>query len=89
MFTSVSVLIDPLVIVSGNYTMVEWEDVKAKLIRPNLECTNGYIHLTDTVMIDDTPPWAVGSAPGHRSSSLIALPFVVALSISFRLLISV
>ena len=51
MFTSVSMLIDPFVIVSGNYTMVEWEDVKAKLIRPNLECTNGYIHIIDRVIM--------------------------------------
>ena len=68
---------------------VAWKDIQGKVLRPNLECTNGYIHLTDTVMIDDTPPWAVGSAPVHRHSNLIALPFVLALSISFRSFVSV
>ena len=35
------------------------EAVRAKVIRPNIECTNGYIHLVDTVMLDDAPPYAV------------------------------
>ena len=35
------------------------EAVRGKVIRPNIECTNGYIHLVDTVMIDDAPPYAV------------------------------
>ena len=35
------------------------EAVRAKVIRPNIECTNGYIHLIDTVMLDDSPPYAV------------------------------
>ena len=40
---------------------VAWNDVKAKVIRPNMECSNGIIHMIDTVLIDDTPPWTVGS----------------------------
>ena len=31
--------------------MVEWEDMEARLIRPNLECTNGYIHVIDKVLM--------------------------------------
>lgn len=42
------------------------EQVRAKVIRPNIECTNGYIHLVDTVMLDDSPPYKViaNGAPG-------------------------
>ena len=29
--------------------IVEWEDLEIKVIRPNLECTNGYIHVIDQV----------------------------------------
>ena len=35
------------------------EAIRGKVIRPNIECTNGYIHLIDTVMLDDSPPYAV------------------------------
>lgn len=35
------------------------EKVQAKVVRPNIECSDGYIHLIDTAMIDDTPPWTV------------------------------
>jgi len=37
--------------------------VKGKIVRPNIECTNGYIHIVDTVMLDDSPPWLVGGVP--------------------------
>ena len=29
------------------------------MVRPNIECTDGYIHIIDTAMIDDTPPWTI------------------------------
>lgn len=35
------------------------EKVRAKVIRPNIECTDGYIHLIDTAMLDDAPPWTI------------------------------
>ena len=35
------------------------DKVRGKAVRPNIECTDGYIHMVDTVMFDDTPPWAV------------------------------
>ena len=44
------------------------DQVRAKVIRPNIECTNGYIHLIDTVMLDDSPPYAV-IASGVREIS--------------------
>ena len=33
--------------------MREAENVRAQIVRPNIECVDGYIHLIDTVMIDD------------------------------------
>ena len=35
------------------------DNVRAKVVRPNIECTDGYIHIIDTAMIDDTPPWTI------------------------------
>ena len=56
-----------------NFVVMEGrEKVRGKIIRPNIECTNGYIHLTDTVMIDDSPPWTVGAgAPDFNKPKLI------------------
>ncbi len=36
---------------SENDTVVYWEDLKAKLVRPNLNCTNGYVHILDKVLM--------------------------------------
>lgn len=36
---------------SGNEYMVHWEQHKARVVRANLECTNGYVHIIDTVMM--------------------------------------
>ena len=79
MFTSVSMLIDPFVIVSGNYTMVEWEDVKAKLIRPNLECTNGYIHIIDRVIMKRRDVTLIAAA-GKAQTMPIFVAIVAALA---------
>jgi len=55
------------------------QPVKGKIIRPNIECTNGYIHIVDTVMLDDSPPWMVGSAQSRVSSTslLLVILFVI------------
>ena len=34
-----------------NYTVIEWEDLEARVIRPNLECNNGFIHIIDKVIM--------------------------------------
>jgi hypothetical protein len=60
---------------------VAWKEIQGKVLRPNMECTNGYIHVVDTVMIDDTPPWAVGAA-AHVGPTWLAA--VIALSIFVR-----
>lgn len=48
---------------------VGWKDVNGKVIRPNMECTNGIIHLVDTVFMDDAPPWAVGDSSAKNHSN--------------------
>ena len=49
---------------------VTWNEKQARVIRPNIECTNGIIHTIDTVMIDDAPPWAVGRAASGNARGL-------------------
>lgn len=36
---------------NGQGVIVEWEDLEIRIIRPNLECTNGYIHVVDQVIM--------------------------------------
>ena len=55
---------------------------QGKIVRPNIECTNGYIHLVDTVMMDESPPWTVlaaSSAVSATSSTtlLLILPLLI------------
>lgn len=52
--------------------------IKGKIVRPNIECTNGYIHIVDTVMLDGSPPWSVGGSPAGATwgSSLLVLLIV-------------
>ena len=58
---------------------VTWKEKQARVIRPNIECTNGIIHTIDTVMIDDAPPWAVGRAATPRTTGGLALVVAVAI----------
>ena len=53
---------------------------QGKIVRPNIECTNGYIHLVDTVMMDDSPPWTVlaaSEASSTVSTLLLILPLLI------------
>ena len=43
------------------------DEVRGKVVRPNAECTNGYVHIVDTVMIDDSPVWAVAQSSATPS----------------------
>ena len=66
-----------------------WRQIKTqpvspqgKIVRPNIECTNGYIHLVDTVMMDESPPWTVLAASSTISSTslttfLLILPLLI------------
>ena len=58
-----------------NYVAMS-DQVRAKVVRPNGECTNGYVHVVDTVMLDDSPVWAV-AAPNH-AAQLTAVRFMPA-----------
>ena len=35
----------------STYTVIEWEDLQARIIRPNMECSNGIIHVIDKVIM--------------------------------------
>ena len=54
-----------------------------KIVRPNIECTNGYIHLVDTVMMDDSPPWTVLAASTATSSPFFSTTFLILLLITY------
>ena len=61
--------------------------VRGKVVRPNIQCTNGYIHLVDTVMLDDAKPWVVIANGGNRavvvsSLGLCASCFLFAISLA-------
>jgi hypothetical protein len=56
-----------------------WGEVKAKVIRPDQECTNGIIHVVDTVFIDNSPPWSVGRAAANRVARLMQISAVILL----------
>ena len=81
-------LINLVVSLSDAYkdNFVAWNQIQGKVIRPNLECTNGYIHMVDTVMFDDLPPWAVGSAPKnlHHFNFLVLIITALALTLKFQ-----
>lgn len=67
---------------TGNYTLVEWEDMTAKLIRPNLECVNGYIHIIDKVIMKRRD---VTLSSGHKSEMApIMVSLMVALAMIFQ-----
>ena len=59
-----------------------WNEKQARVIRPNIECTNGIIHTIDTVMIDDAPPWAVGKASTLRVDLALFTAIVILLGIA-------
>ena len=64
------------------------EAVRGKVVRPNIECTNGYIHLIDTVMLDDAPPYKVIANGATRTVSESATEFIyilVLIMVSFNL----
>ena len=52
---------------------MEWEDVQAKLIRPNLECTNGYIHIIDRVVMKRRDVTLAATAATNLKTCLVTL----------------
>lgn len=61
---------------------MRWKEVKGKVIRPNVECTNGIIHVVDTVFIDNSPPSQVFSG---QISSFSPHGFVIVVSVAVTL----
>ena len=58
------------------------DKVRAKVVRPNIECTDGYIHIIDTAMIDDTPPWTILANQVEKlqmSMSILTMTMIVLL----------
>merc|ERR1712088_250295 len=60
--------------------------VGGRVIRPNIECTNGYIHIIDTVMLDNSPPWQAFpvSAGNFCGADLLSLVVMLGLLILYR-----
>lgn len=62
----------------GPFTVIEWEDLEARVIRPNLECSNGIIHVVDKVIMkkrDVTLSKSSGSVGASLILTLIAFGF--------------
>ncbi len=51
-------------------TFIEWEDLQARVIRPNMECTNGMIHVIDKVIMKKRDV-TLSKSPGSVAASLI------------------
>ena len=52
------------------------DEVRGKVVRPNGECINGYVHVVDTVMIDDSPVWAVAQS-STTPSQMVSNNFIL------------
>jgi len=65
---------------ADNATFVEWEDIRARLVRPDLACENGVLHVIDRVIVKRreiavpaSPPEARAAANRAGMGSLLAL----------------
>jgi len=55
----------------SNYTVIEWEDLQARVIRPNMECSNGMIHVIDKVILKERDiTLAFSNSPGSIVNSV-------------------
>ena len=59
--------------------LTDGEKVRGKVVRPNIECIDGYIHVTDTVMLDDSPPWTAiaGASKIPRNSPMMIFSAII------------
>ena len=56
------------------------EKVRGKIVRPNIECTDGYIHLVDTAMLDNSPPWTLMQSGSWKNMNhLLILPIMISI----------
>ena len=50
---------------------IEWEDLTARIIRPNMECSNGMIHVIDKVILKERDiTLAFSNSPGSIVNSI-------------------
>ena len=56
--------------------LTDGDKVRGKVFRPNIECIDGYIHMTDTVMLDDSPPWTAISSDAEIPKPLIFMALI-------------
>jgi len=62
----------------GEGVKVEWENLEIRIIRPNLECTNGYIHVIDKVIMKRRDVvLAAGSANLVPNALFILTAFII------------
>ena len=52
---------------------MEWQGEVARVVRPNLECTNGYIHVIDNVLMSDSDVTVSGGMMSSALANLILL----------------
>lgn len=53
----------------------EWENVRARVVRPDVQCTDGVIHVLDTVLVQRSEI-SVSGQPGRHSSVTSLLPLI-------------
>ena len=60
--------------------LVKWQSLQARVVRTDEECTNGYIHAIDAVLVgpkDVSPPSAAAAASAAQSAAVSALLLTV------------
>ena len=56
----------------STYTALQWEDLEARIIRPNMECNNGIIHVIDKVIMKERDvTLALSSSPRSVFNSFL------------------
>ncbi len=63
---------------AGSDLIVEWDIMSARVIRPDLRCTNGYVHVIDTVLMRNTDVHITSGARSSVAFGGAALAAVVA-----------
>ena len=63
-----------------SYTALEWEDLEARVIRPNLQCNNGYIHVIDKVIMKKRDV-TLSKSPGLAVQTFVLVSTIASLFI--------
>lgn len=65
---------------------IEWENIKARVVRPDVQCTDGVIHVIDTVLVQRREISVSGGS--LQSSPLGAIVVVAFLIVAQQLLLA-